>query len=129
VSAVLVLDDAAAPGGWKALRGAMGSTFRVPVGTGSSSEVLEAARARGVRVAAAVSSGGVAPGPDLQARRLLVLIGSEGAGLPPDVRSAADVRLTVPMRSHVNSLNAATTAAILMWEMTRSRRPDTGTRP
>ena len=40
---VLVLDGTAHPGGWKALRGSMGSVFRLPVGLGT----LDEADARG----------------------------------------------------------------------------------
>lgn len=121
-SGVLALDGTADPAGWKALRGAMGSTFRVAVGTGSTAGVLDAARARGIRIAATVATGGVTPDASSLTAPVLVLIGSEGVGLPEDVIDAADVRLTLPMRSRVNSLNAATTAAIVLWELTRARR-------
>jgi TrmH family RNA methyltransferase len=121
-SGVLALDSTANPAGWKALRGAMGSTFRVPVGLGATGAVIDAARARGIRVAATVATGGLPPDPPSLSPPVLVLIGSEGAGLPDDVIAAADVRLTLPMRSEVNSLNAATTAAILLWELSRLQR-------
>lgn len=121
-SGVLALDGTADPTGWKALRGAMGSTFRVPVGTGSIAEVLDVARARGIRIVATVATDGVTPDASSLSAPVLVLIGSEGAGLPENVIGAADVRLTLPMRSRVNSLNAATTAAIVLWEVTRARR-------
>jgi TrmH family RNA methyltransferase len=125
-SGVLALDGTADPAGWKALRGAMGSTFRVPVGTGATDAVLASARAQGVRIAATVAKGGLAPDASSLAPPVLVLIGSEGGGLPDAVIDAADVRLTLPMRSHVNSLNAATTAAILLWESSRLRRDHVG---
>jgi TrmH family RNA methyltransferase len=121
-SAVLALDGTADPAGWKALRGAMGSTFRVPVGSGTTAAVLDAARARGIRIAATVATGGVPPDASSLAAPVLVLIGSEGAGLPDALIAAADVRLTLPMRSRVNSLNAAITAAIVLWELTRAGR-------
>jgi TrmH family RNA methyltransferase len=90
--------------------------------------VLDLARARGIHVVATVATGGVTPDASSLGAPVLVLIGSEGAGLPEDVVEAADVRLTLPMRSHVNSLNAATTAAIVLWEATRSRRAGSGGR-
>lgn len=121
-SGVLALDGTADPGGWKALRAAMGSTFRVPVATGLSNDVLTAARARGWRIAATVATGGAGPDTAALDAPVLVLIGSEGAGLPQTVAAAADIQLTLPMRSRVNSLNAATTAAIVLWELSRRRR-------
>ncbi len=125
---VLVLDDSAAPGSWKALRGAMGSTFRIPVGVGATTDVLAAARRTDVRVLASVASGGAPPDARAFTPPVLVLIGSEGAGLPHDIIAAAGGTLTIPMGSRVNSLNAATSAALLLWEMTRPMR-DTGDRP
>ncbi len=121
-SGVVVLDGTADPGGWKALRGAMGSTFRIPVATGAATDVLAAAKARRVRVAATVASGGAALDTRALAPPLLVLIGSEGTGLPPALIEQADTRVTVPMRSRVNSLNAATTASLVLWELTRPAR-------
>lgn len=118
---VLTLDGTAHPGGWKALRGAMGSTFRLPVARGSHADALAAARAAGLRVLATVSE---------QATRVdridltgptLILLGNEGAGLPPAIVAAADERLTVPMRPGVNSLNVAVTAALVLYEARRQR--------
>ncbi len=123
---VLVLDDSAAPGGWKALRSAVGSTFRLPVGVGPAADVLAEARRRQVRTVASVATSGAAPDAGLLDVPLLVLVGNEGAGLPPDLVDACDQRVTLPMRARVNSLNVATSAAILLWEMTRplrDRRP------
>lgn len=121
-SGVVVFEGSADAGGWKALRGAMGATFRLPIGTGRLSDVLTLARSMGVRVAATVPEGGVAPDSAGLTAPLLLLIGSEGAGLPPAIIDACDSRLTLPMQSTANSLNAATSAALLLWELTRPRR-------
>ena len=56
---VLVADGSADPFGWRALRGAMGSTFRVPVvDVGPARAAIDAARAHGAAVLAAVPRGG-----------------------------------------------------------------------
>lgn len=125
---VAILDRTADPGGWRALRGAMGSTFHLPVARGSTAEVLqEASRAR-IAVAATVAVDG-APVESADLRRpTLVLIGNEGAGLPADVVANADLRLTVPMRDGVDSLNVAVTAALILYEARRQRRATTGSR-
>jgi TrmH family RNA methyltransferase len=44
----------------------------------------------------------------------LVLLGNEGAGLPDDLVAQADVRVAVPMRPGVDSLNVAVTAALIL---------------
>lgn len=128
-SGVLALEGTADPAGWKALRGAMGSTFRIPIGTGTLAQVIPAAIKHHVRMAATVASGGLPPEHAALAAPILALIGSEGAGLAPDIIDAADTRVTLPMRSNVNSLNAATTAALLLWELTRPGRLAGAPRP
>jgi TrmH family RNA methyltransferase len=94
----------------------MGSTFRLPVATGRLGSVLPDARREGLRVVATVAQQGEAPTAALLASPVLVLLGNEGAGLPADVLAACDARVTVPMRTGVDSLNVAVTAAILLWE-------------
>lgn len=119
---VVTLDGSADPAGFKALRGAMGSTFRLPVASARLAEVLPDARRRGVRMAAAVAHAGEPPSPAALESPVLILLGNEGAGLPEPLVAEADVRLTVPMRPGVDSLNVAVTAAILLWEAV-DRRP------
>src|SRR5262249_31984951 len=50
---VAALGATAHPGGWKALRGAMGSTFRLPVAVDQIDAAIEAGRRLGLRVIAA----------------------------------------------------------------------------
>jgi TrmH family RNA methyltransferase len=50
-----------------------------------------------------------------------VLIGGEGSGLAPSVVRAADEQLTIPMRPPVESMNAATAAALIVYEALRQR--------
>jgi len=52
---------------------------------------------------------------------LQILIGSEGRGLPPAVAAAADERVTIPMQTPVESLNAAVTTALIVYEAHRQR--------
>ena len=118
---MLALDDSAHPAGWKAIRGAMGSTFRLPVAIGTASDAMEEARRARVQVVAAVAEGGIAPDRiDLRPATLL-LLGSEGRGLPDAIAAGADLRVTIPMRTGANSLNVAATAALLLYEARRQR--------
>jgi TrmH family RNA methyltransferase len=114
-AAVLALDGSADPGNWKALRGAMGSTFRVPVARATGEEALAWARRAGRRVAAAVPRGGVPPDDAALDGPLVLLLGREGAGLDEALVRGADVHVTIPMRAAVDSLNVGVTAAILLW--------------
>jgi tRNA (cytidine/uridine-2'-O-)-methyltransferase len=49
----------------------------------------------------------------------MLLMGSEGAGLPPAAHAAADARVVIPMRPGARSLNIAMAAAIAAAEALR----------
>jgi TrmH family RNA methyltransferase len=114
------------PFGWKALRGAMGSTFRLPVAIGYAlTEAIGCAHAAGLRVfATAARDGTPLTACDLRGPAAIVL-GAEGAGVPPDLLNASDERLTIPMRPPVESLNVAIAAALILYEASRQRERDT----
>jgi TrmH family RNA methyltransferase len=119
-SGVIAAGASADPAGWKALRGAMGSAFRIPVAKAPTDAALAAAKAAGLRVYAAAMDGIPLERCDLTGP-VLLLLGSEGLGLPPAVLSAAENRIAIPMRAGVNSLNVAVSAALLLYEARRQR--------
>ena len=49
----------------------------------------------------------------------VLLLGSEGAGVPDAVHERADLRVRVPMRDHLRSLNVAVAGALLLGEALR----------
>ncbi|HYS79226.1 MAG TPA: 23S rRNA (guanosine(2251)-2'-O)-methyltransferase RlmB [Anaeromyxobacteraceae bacterium] len=51
-----------------------------------------------------------------------LVIGSEGAGIRPLVRRTCDRAARIPMHGKVGSLNASTSAAIVLYEALRQRR-------
>jgi TrmH family RNA methyltransferase len=110
------------PFGWKALRGAMGSTLRLPTAARQSLRAaIAGARAAGLRVCATDARGGVMlPACDLR-KPAAIILGSEGAGLPADLIEAADIRVTIPMQPPVESLNVAVAAALVLYEAARQR--------
>jgi tRNA G18 (ribose-2'-O)-methylase SpoU len=55
--------------------------------------------------------------------RCALLLGSEGPGLSEGWLAAADVRVRIPMRPGVDSLNVATAAAIAFYIQAQIRRP------
>lgn len=117
---VAVTEGSADPFGWKALRGAMGSTFRLPVArTGNAAAAIRCAREAGFTVLAAVPrTGRVFYDADLGGRRFM-LVGTEGGGLHSELASLADDTVSVPMAPSVDSLNVAVAAAVLLYEARR----------
>ena len=56
-------------------------------------------------------------------RRIALLVGTEGAGLSPPAEAEADVRVTIPMRPGVDSLNLSVAAGIALYELRTRRTP------
>lgn len=121
-TAVVFCGASVDPFGWKALRGAMGSAFRLPVVSRTDgSAAVAAARAAALSVIAAVPAGGRDVTESDLTRPLACLLGGEGPGLDPSVVAAADQTVSIPMARPVESLNVAVAAAILSWEAHRQR--------
>ena len=117
----LVALGGADPWGPKAVRGSAGSIFRVPVATSDTPiDAVALLRERGYTIAAAVAEGGEPPEAALAARPLALVVGSEGSGLPGDVLDRCDVRVTIPLRAPVESLNVAAAAAVLLYATSRA---------
>jgi RNA methyltransferase, TrmH family len=88
--------------------------------------ILTTARGAGFAVAAT----GSRQGRDLYATalppRLLILLGSEDQGLPPEILEAAEEVLSVPGTGHVESLNVAAATAVLLGEFWRQHHRSAG---
>jgi TrmH family RNA methyltransferase len=119
---LVTIDGAANPYGWKALRGAMGGTFRLPIAPrGTLHDVVRTARESGVRLVAAVARGGT-PLQDVDLRApTAILLGAEGPGLSETTAAAATERVTIPLRRPIESLNVAVAAALILYEASRQR--------
>jgi TrmH family RNA methyltransferase len=121
-SGLIVTGRSAAPFGWKALRGSMGSALRLPVASRDATDAAIAeARRHGCRVVAMAPRGGrLLYDADL-AGPVALVVGSEGRGLDEAALSLADERVTIPMQPPVESLNTATSAALILYEARRQR--------
>ena len=52
---------------------------------------------------------------------IALIIGSEGEGMGRLVREKCDALVSIPMRGHIDSLNASAAAAVLIYEVLRQR--------
>jgi RNA methyltransferase, TrmH family len=105
---VLLSEGCADPFGPKALRAAMGSTFRVPIG---EFEVTPGS-------VALVADGGTPLGQLELARFSSFVLGAEREGLPGDVVERCGATATIPVCS-VESLNVAMAGTIALYERAR----------
>jgi TrmH family RNA methyltransferase len=130
---VVAAGASADPFGWRALRGSMGSALRLPLAIERDAVLaVTEARRHGCRIAAAMPRDGQSIFEMDYSGAIAILIGGEGAGLPADVAAGADVHMTIPMQPPVESLNAAATAALIVYEAFRQRmtqKPQRAQRP
>jgi TrmH family RNA methyltransferase len=119
---VVAAGQCADPFGWKALRGSMGSALRLPLArVPSVHDAVEDALRHHVRLVATVPRGGTPLFDADLSGPLAVLVGGEGLGLADEIVAAASVRVTIPMETPVESLNASVAAALLLYEVRRQR--------
>ncbi len=121
-SAVVALAGTVSPFNPKAVRSCVGSIFRMPVFANIKPETLfKLLRDSGVRILGADRhSDRHVSDADLRGR-VAVLVGQEAAGLPPEISREADELLSIPIRAETDSLNAATAAGIVLYEIARHR--------
>ncbi|MFL5950959.1 MAG: TrmH family RNA methyltransferase [Gaiellaceae bacterium] len=104
---VMLSEGCADPFGPKALRAAMGSTFRVPMGDFE------------LRNAVALVADGGEPLTDIELERYSTFVlGAEREGLPDEILAQCDARATIPVQS-VESLNVAMAGTIALYERAR----------
>jgi TrmH family RNA methyltransferase len=95
--------------------------FTVPVGAGSTPDVLAWLRERGVRVVAArVGAGRRYTETDLTGA-LAIVLGAEADGLTDAWVADGVEAMNVPMLGVADSLNVSISAAILLYEARRQR--------
>lgn len=114
----------------KALRGAMGSSFRLPVWTGADyAEALGWCARKGIRtICADVRAELSHTEVDWNVARALI-VGPEASGLSVEEISLADEALKIPMREPVESLNVAVAAGVVLYEAARQRSSRKGAKP
>ena len=106
----------------KVIRSTMGSLFRVPfLYIEDMAETVTALRERGVEVYAAHLEGSVPYDQPDYTRPSAILMGNEGNGLTDRSADACTRRVRIPMEGAVESLNAAMSAGIFMYEVHRQR--------
>lgn len=127
-SGVIATRGTAHPYSPKALRASSGSSLRLPILAGLAAPIaLAQLRVSGLQIlAASASHNHAAKRPDeLDLRApFALLIGNEGAGLPPELERSADARVRIQLAAPVESLNAAVAASLILYEAARQRRTD-----
>ena len=121
VDAVLVCDAKTDIYNPNVIRSSLGAVFTVKVATGSNSEAQQFLKANKIKIVGTFPQDAEPyahfdfKGPSA------VVLGSEQAGLSKFWQEHSDVKIQIPMRGQVNSLNVSATAAIVIYEAVRQR--------
>lgn len=107
----------------KTVRSTMSAIFRVPIVTAEDfAGSLQALREKGISLYAAHLEGSVVYDSADYTQGTCFLVGNEGNGLSPEITALANRRIFIPMEGKIESLNAAMSAGILLYEAARQRR-------
>lgn len=119
VDLVLLDRRGADPLSRRAVRAAIGNVFAQPIGgVADLRGAIAGLRRRGARVLAATLGPRARPLPEVAPPdRLVLLLGSEGAGLPAELCEAADDEVTIPIAPGMDSLGVAAAAAVLLYAL------------
>jgi len=122
-SALVTMKETVSPFNPKAMRSSAGAIFHLPVFPGvEAANLIERLRGAGVLIVAADrESSSSLHEADLKGK-LAFLIGREATGLPREIAEHADLRLSIPIRPGMDSVNAATAASIFLYEAARQRQ-------
>ena len=102
----------------KTVRATMGAVFRQRVVT-MDHDGLAALCRNGLRLVGAALHRDSVPLHFADLSESAIVIGSEGAGISPEVLALCGSTVEIPMSARCESLNAATAAGILLWEVYR----------
>jgi TrmH family RNA methyltransferase len=122
VEAVVAVDPVTDWSNPNLVRASKGTVFSVPVASASTPEALTWLSEHGIALAATT------PDTDLEytdvdyTRPIAIAVGAEKYGLTDEILAAATYRIRIPMAGRANSLNVATSAAVVIYEAVRQRR-------
>jgi TrmH family RNA methyltransferase len=121
LSAVISSGGATDWGNPNIVRASKGAIFSVPVAEANAAELVSWLRTNGLAIVAATPDAEAAyTSADLRGG-VAIVVGAESRGLTPEWLLAADATVRIPMSGRLNSLNVATTAALLIYEALRQR--------
>ncbi len=119
VKGIVISSTSCDPYSPKSLRAGMGALIRLPIYIVPDFEAaLCSLQKCGMKLYASVVSENatdITMAPKSDGR--VLLIGNEANGLTPHIAELCDHRVTIPMIGRAESLNAATAATVLIWEM------------
>jgi len=112
---VILVGECVDPFGVEAVRATMGSVFALPLVRAEETAFLAWRRRWPGSVLGTLLSATVDHREADYRRPVLLLMGNEQAGLPPEMAAACDVTVKIPMRGRADSLNLAVATGIMIY--------------
>lgn len=111
----------------KVVRATMGAVFRMPYCyVEHLSSAIRLMKERGISVYGTAMEGSVLYDEPDYTKGAAIVIGNEAKGISQEVFGELTCRIRIPMAGQLESLNAAVSAAIVMYEMERQSRRISG---
>ncbi len=104
------------------VRASKGTLFTVPVAEATPEELVAWLKDRQIQLLAATPAATQSYWEVTMTGAMAVAVGAEKYGLSEVLLQAADVRVQIPMHGRIDSLNVATSGALLLYEAMRQRR-------
>ena len=121
VSGMLVADPATDPFNPNVVRASVGALFSVPVAVARAADVRAWLAEHGIRVVATSPAATTDYAEADLSGSVAIVVGGEHAGLDAEWITGAEA-VRIPMAGQADSINAAMTAAVLLFEALRQRR-------
>jgi TrmH family RNA methyltransferase len=121
VDGVILVNQCCDPFSVEAVRATMGSLFAMKLVEADFASFDAWHRKAGAQVVAASMRGTRRHDATSYSERSIVLMGNEQAGLPQDVEATCDALVRIPMSGAADSLNLASAAAVMIYEVWRGR--------
>jgi len=120
VGALMLSPNTVHPNHPRALRASAGSLLRLSVAVGvEPADLSSSVLPRNLTSLALVPRGGTPLDQFRPDFPLLLMVGSEGTGLPEAILRQAESWLTIPISSTVESLNVTVAASVVLWHLQR----------
>ena len=126
VDAVLLTPACSNPLYRRAIRVSMGTVFQIPwTFLNQEGEWTEMLHQQGFEIAAMAlreDSIGIDDSKVMEAKKLAIVLGSEGDGLSDSTILDCDYTVRIPMSHGVDSLNVAAASAVAFWQMCAKKK-------
>jgi TrmH family RNA methyltransferase len=122
VEAVIAADPVTDWGNPNLVRASKGTVFSIPVASASTAQTLIWLSENGISLAATTPDTNVDYTDLDYTEPIAIAVGAEKYGLTDEILAAAAYKIRIPMAGRANSLNVATSAAVVIYEAVRQRR-------